>query len=205
MVQLVLLVRNLIKLGKKLGTKLRGKSSPRPEAAVSPEAPSAAKPEKGTQQVREAKRALTNIAEHQTGKPRRGAKRPSLAELGLVAKKIEDKARKALEAIGLKKKVPAKKPAGRAPRKTVDDLLQEAAKTKTTKSKQFERSGGLSQANQNFTELVGSSPVKTSANGLKSAALPDGTTVSVRSFSREGLPTLQMTPPTGKQIKIRYK
>ena len=89
MVQLVLLVRNLIKLGKKLGTKLRRKSSPRLEAAVSPETPSATKPGKETQQVREAKKALTNIAERQTGKPRRGAKRPSLAELG--ARSQEDR------------------------------------------------------------------------------------------------------------------
>jgi RHS repeat-associated protein len=86
----------------------------------------------------------------------------------------------------------------------VERLLQGGTKGPVGKSRQIFKSGGFEQANKEFNRLVGKLPVKNQGNGIRSATLPDGTTVSIRPGSTAGNPTIQINPPSGKPIKVRY-
>lgn len=86
----------------------------------------------------------------------------------------------------------------------IERLLQGGTKGPVGKSRQIFKSGGFEQANKEFNRLVGKLPVKNQGNGIRSATLPDGTTVSVRPGSSGGNPTIQINPPSGKPIKVRY-
>jgi|SRR5271165_2538230 len=89
----------------------------------------------------------------------------------------------------------------------VDDLVKDSRPGKQSKpgmgSNQFDRSGGADQANKDFDKIAGKNPVKVDANGVRSTKLPDGTGVSVYK-SNKGPATVQITPPTGNPIKLRY-
>ncbi len=87
----------------------------------------------------------------------------------------------------------------------VDDLIRGATKGKTGRSRQFGRNGGIDQANKDFDSLVGSGAMKSQGGGIRSAKLPDGSTISVRPGSTQGSPTIQINPPAGKPIKVRYE
>lgn len=89
-------------------------------------------------------------------------------------------------------------------RKKLDDLLGGATKGKVGKTKQLSKKGGVDQANKDFDELVDGLTVTDHGAGIRSATLPDGSTVSVRPGSSQGDPTIQINPPTGKAIKVRY-
>jgi hypothetical protein len=93
----------------------------------------------------------------------------------------------------------------------VKDVLQDATPGHQSKpgmgSNQFDKSGGLNQANKDFDTISGSNPVKDYGNGVRSTELPDGTRASVRPSSNKGPPTVQIDPPSGdpsNPIKIRY-
>jgi RHS repeat-associated protein len=75
---------------------------------------------------------------------------------------------------------------------------------KIGKSKQFDKDGGVDQAQKDFDRIAGSNAVKDQGNGVRSTELPDGTTVSVRPHSTEGSPTIQITPTIGRDVKVRY-
>ncbi len=87
---------------------------------------------------------------------------------------------------------------------SVDDLLKGASKGKAGKTRQFDKSGGLDQANKDFDSLVGGGAVKNHGGGVRSGTLPDGSTISVRPGSTQGSPTIQINPPSEKPIKVRY-
>lgn len=86
----------------------------------------------------------------------------------------------------------------------VNEILRDATPGKVSSSRQFSKSGGLNQANQDFDALVGQSAVQVRPGGLRTATLPNGTQVNVRPQSSSGKPTLEIQPPTGKTIKVRY-
>ncbi len=63
----------------------------------------------------------------------------------------------------------------------------------------------MNQANKDFDALVGQGGnVIDRGGGLRTATLKDGSKVNVRPFSSGGKPTLEIQPPTGKVIKVRY-
>ncbi|TDX51134.1 RHS repeat domain-containing protein [Orenia marismortui] len=87
----------------------------------------------------------------------------------------------------------------------VDDLLEGAEPGRETKGKteQWEKPGGLEQAEEDFDSLeldgVRDIPVG------KLGTLPDGRRVNVRNKSSDGRPTLEIyNPNNGRKIKIRY-
>ena len=70
---------------------------------------------------------------------------------------------------------------------SIDDFLDTADRahrtSKSEKARQFEKSGGLDEAEKDFDKLVvdlGGTKPKTDPKGVRSSRLPDGTTVSVR-------------------------
>jgi hypothetical protein len=99
----------------------------------------------------------------------------------------------------------AKNLAERAAVSTLEDLLKNAVKDRVSKSIQYIKTGGMRQANKDFEELVGKSGTTNRGGGLRTATLADGTKVNVRPFSSGGKPTLEIKPPTGKTVKIRYE
>jgi hypothetical protein len=72
------------------------------------------------------------------------------------------------------------------------------------KHHRYEKAGGIAQADADFDVIAGIHPVVDHSNGLRTCGLPDGTTVSVRPHSSAGPPTLQINPPSGTPIKVRY-
>jgi hypothetical protein len=86
----------------------------------------------------------------------------------------------------------------------LDRILQQSKKGRTRSSNQYHASGGMSQADRDFNEIVGTAPVKDHGSGIRSSTLADGSTSSVRPNSTQGSPTIQVNPPKGKPIKIRY-
>jgi hypothetical protein len=103
----------------------------------------------------------------------------------------------------------AEKPAGAATtHPEINDLIKNSTPGKQSApgmgSSQFDRQGGLAQANADFDVLASGKPIKSYPNGIRSTELPDGTTISVRPDSGKGPSTLQINSPTGNPIKIRY-
>jgi RHS repeat-associated protein len=94
-------------------------------------------------------------------------------------------------------------------RATVDDVLQEAIPGKISKpgmgSSQYRKPGGFSAANDDFDLLTDGLPVKNHPGGIRTATLPDTSKITVRPNSGQGLPTLEINPPVGNPIKVRYK
>jgi RHS repeat-associated protein len=86
----------------------------------------------------------------------------------------------------------------------IDDILKGAAKGKVSKSIQYSKPGGFAQANKDFDALTQGANVVNRGNGLRTAQLPDGTKVNVRPFSSGNKVTLEIQPPSGKVVKIRY-
>lgn len=86
----------------------------------------------------------------------------------------------------------------------IDEILKDATPGKDSKSKQYSKPGGFDQANEDFDNLVGNNAVKDRGGGLRTAELPSGTKVNVRPFSSGNTPTLEIQPPQGQTIKIRY-
>ena len=60
----------------------------------------------------------------------------------------------------------------------------------------------IAGSEKDFNALVGNAPVTTHPNGVRSATLADGTTVSVRAQRTHGAPTVQITPTTGKDSEL---
>lgn len=90
--------------------------------------------------------------------------------------------------------------------KTVDDILEAAAKGKQSSSKQFSKPGGFDQANKDFNALTRGTKVTQRPGGVRTAELKDGTKVNVRPHSSTGKPTLEIQPPKGQgpPTKVRY-
>jgi hypothetical protein len=88
---------------------------------------------------------------------------------------------------------------------TVGELLSDATRGSASKTLQYTKTGGMTRAATEFDSLVGDAQVTTHPNGVRSATLPDGSTVSVRAQSTQGAPTIQITPSTGRQVKVRYE
>jgi hypothetical protein len=95
-----------------------------------------------------------------------------------------------------------------APR-TLSQILADAVPGKTSKpgmgSMQYTKTGGVAAANRDFDALASGQPVKTYSGDIRSCTLADGTTVSVRPSSSTGAPTIQVNPPSGNPVKIRYE
>jgi RHS repeat-associated protein len=88
---------------------------------------------------------------------------------------------------------------------TVDDILKGATPGRATKGRttQFEKSGGLAQANKDF-DALGVSNVRSLHGGGRIGTLPDGRTVIVRpSSSAGGRPTLEIQRGQAR-IKVRF-
>jgi RHS repeat-associated protein len=88
-------------------------------------------------------------------------------------------------------------------------ILETAIAGKSSKpgmgSAKYTKTGGLEAANRDFDIIAGANPIKDHGNGIRSTSLLDGTTVSVRPSSGHGAPTVQVNPPSGNPIKIRYE
>lgn len=70
----------------------------------------------------------------------------------------------------------------------------------------FEKQGGYSALKELFSEAAAGQEVRDVKGGIKTARLPDGTTIALRRVSGEdgkGPPTLQVTGPNGERVKIR--
>lgn len=89
--------------------------------------------------------------------------------------------------------------------KEAEVVLDGAKPGNVGKTKQYTKPGGFSQANDDFDEATKGLPVKDQGGGIRSATLSDGSTISVRPQSSQGSPTIQINPPTGKPIKVRYE
>ncbi|HEX8337819.1 MAG TPA: hypothetical protein VF621_13875 [Pyrinomonadaceae bacterium] len=89
-------------------------------------------------------------------------------------------------------------------KKTTNEVLKDAQKGTVSSSRQFTKQGGLNQANKDFDALV-EGQVKQYGQGVRVGKLPDGKgTVIVRPNSSAGKPTVEIQPPAGKTVKIRY-
>lgn len=89
-------------------------------------------------------------------------------------------------------------------RTPIAELLKGATAGKSGKVQQFHRPGGFDAANKAFDDAMGTIPIKDHGDGIRSGMLGDGTTISVRPKSSEGSATIQINPPSGKPIKIRF-
>jgi hypothetical protein len=89
----------------------------------------------------------------------------------------------------------------------VAEVLDGSTEIKSKKSRIYEKEGGSTQADEDFDQVVKDLGVseKSHGSGVRSAELPDGTSISVRRHSSDGRPTIQINRPSGKPIKIRYK
>ena len=91
---------------------------------------------------------------------------------------------------------------------SIADFLASATPGKVgKKSRQYEKTGGFNQANQDFDKLVedlGGTPPKSQGNGIRSTKLPDDTSISVRPDITTDKPTIQIDIPGRKTIKVRY-
>ena len=105
----------------------------------------------------------------------------------------------------LERRVAALLRAQRLSSRRLDDFLKGLTRGRFKKSKQFRSSGDFAKANKDFEKLVGNSRITSHGSGIRSAKLPSGESVSVRPRGREDLPTIQINPPTGKTIKVRYE
>jgi hypothetical protein len=87
-------------------------------------------------------------------------------------------------------------------------ILADATPLKASKpgmgSIQYGKTGGMEAANRDFEVLARGLKVKVHRKEVRSCELSDGTTISVRPSSSGGPPMVEITPPAGNQIKIRY-
>ena len=81
--------------------------------------------------------------------------------------------------------------------------MRGAAAGKSSASRQFSKPGGMGKANADFDALRPTN-VQSRGNGVRTGELGDGSKVTVRPHSGGGTPTLEIRPPTGRPIKIRY-
>lgn len=88
---------------------------------------------------------------------------------------------------------------------TKDEILKDAKQGKVSSSKQYEKTGGMDQANKDFDAMTRGSTVQDRGGGIRTAELPDGSKVIVRPVSSGGKPTLEIQPLSGKTTKIRYE
>ena len=94
--------------------------------------------------------------------------------------------------------------AGDLAQKPLDKLLEGAVLTKSGKTVQYQKTGGFDQANSDFDVVTADSTVKYQGNGIRSAELTSGGSISVRPQSTGGSPTVQLNQPGQKPVKIRY-
>jgi RHS repeat-associated protein len=96
---------------------------------------------------------------------------------------------------------------------SIDDYLAGAPLTDKGKTRIHEKPGGFSDANSDFDALTDGTEVKDQGGGIRSAKLPDGTTISVRPGSSQGnsasprpgsYPTVQINKPGSRTAKVRY-
>jgi hypothetical protein len=92
--------------------------------------------------------------------------------------------------------------------KTVDDILSNASPGRVTKGKTtlYEKPGGFGQASKEFDSLNPSNvkEIKTPNGTLKTGTLSDGRSVTVRSWSTDGRPTLEIRNSNGRGVEVRY-
>lgn len=88
---------------------------------------------------------------------------------------------------------------------TKEEILKDAKPGKVSSSRQYEKTGGAEQANKDFDAMTRGGQMQDRGGGLRTAEMPDGTKLNVRPNSSGGQPTLEIQPPTGKPVKIRYK
>jgi len=88
---------------------------------------------------------------------------------------------------------------------TKEEILKGAKHLKTSSSRQFSKTGGIGQANKDFDALTRGGKITDRGNGLRTAEVSNGSKVIVRPSSSGGQPTLEIQPPAGKTIKIRYE
>ena len=92
--------------------------------------------------------------------------------------------------------------------KTMGDLLSGSSVRMVKSSIQMDRigGGGMFRANKDFDAITTGLRITIHSNGTRSAKLPDGTNISVRGHSTEGLPTIQINRVENhsKPIKVRY-
>jgi hypothetical protein len=92
--------------------------------------------------------------------------------------------------------------------KSVDDILSNASPGRVTKGKTtlYEKSGGFGQASKEFDSLNPSNvkEINTPNGTLKTGTLPDGRSVTVRSWSTDGRPTLEIRNSNGRGVEVRY-
>jgi hypothetical protein len=88
---------------------------------------------------------------------------------------------------------------------TKEEILKDAKPGKVSSSRQFEKKGGIDQANKDFDAMTEGAKVQDRGGGLRTAEMPDGSKVIVRSRSSGGQPTLEIQPLSGKTTKIRYE
>lgn len=88
---------------------------------------------------------------------------------------------------------------------TQEEILKDATPGKVSSSRQFDKTGGMDQANKDFDAMTTGANVQDRGGGLRTAEMPDGSKVIVRPNSSGGQPTLEIQPLTGKTTKIRYE
>lgn len=93
--------------------------------------------------------------------------------------------------------------------KKMDDLIEDAKPGRRTKGKikQYEKEGGVDQANKDFDDLNPNDvkEIDTNYGTGRAGTLEDGTKVTVRPGSSDGRPTLETrNPDNGRGNKIRY-
>jgi type VI secretion system secreted protein VgrG len=88
---------------------------------------------------------------------------------------------------------------------TKEEILKDAKPGKVSSSRQYDKKGGLDQANKDFDAMTRGTQVQDRGGGLRTAELPDGSKMIVRPNSSGGQPTLEIQPLSGKTTKIRYE
>ena len=97
-----------------------------------------------------------------------------------------------------------------ADNKDIDKILENADKGRTTsikKTKQFEKNGGIRQAEKDYKDLTSKTikeHVKSDGSTVTIGKLKDGSTINYRSVSTDGRATLEIQRTDGTTIKIRY-
>jgi hypothetical protein len=92
--------------------------------------------------------------------------------------------------------------------RNLDDILRNAKRgeTKSSKVVQYEKTGGFSEANIDFNSLnpLNIRDISKPKNNIKTGITQDGLRITVRSYSKEGRPTIEIMLDSKRRIKIRY-
>ena len=98
-------------------------------------------------------------------------------------------------------------PQGNCTPATKEEILKDAKPGKVSSSRQYEKTGGIDQANKDFDAMTQGAKVQDRGGGIRTAELPDGSKVIVRPVSSgpQPKPTLEIQPLSGRTIKIRYE